>query len=76
MQIYVGNSPYFVLANLMLSSDSPMQKFDKHVEKRSRFLRSVIPICPCERVEFGMFDCLTIAGFLASFIGLMCVLAR
>jgi len=53
-----------------------MQKFEKHVEKRSRFLRSVIPICPCEHVEFGMFDCLTIAGFLASFIGLMCVLAR
>lgn len=53
-----------------------MPKFEKHVEKRSRFLRSVTPICPCEQIEFGVFDCLTIAGFFTSFIGLMCLLAR
>jgi len=53
-----------------------MPKSILHVERKSRFLRALLPIYPfCQEVRFGMVDCVSIVFALACFIGLICVLA-
>ena len=53
-----------------------MPKNIAHVERKSRFLRTLLPIYPfCQEVRFGLIDCVTIGFALACFVGLICVLA-
>ncbi len=53
-----------------------MPKFAQHVEKNSQFLRNLVPIRPCEQIQFGLFDCFTLGFFFVAFIGLVCMLSR
>ena len=47
------------------------------MEKKSRFLRALLPIYPfCQEIRFGLIDCVTIGFALACFAGLICVLAK
>ena len=46
-----------------------------HVERKSRFLRTLLPINPCEDVHFGMIDCICIMVLIACFSGLIYTLA-
>ena len=52
-----------------------MPKTIAHVERKSRFLRAILPIYPCEEICFGLIDCVTIGFALACFVGMVCVLA-
>ncbi len=46
------------------------------MEKKSRFLRALLPIYPfCQDIHFGLIDCVTIGFALICFIGALCVLA-
>jgi len=47
-----------------------------HLERKSRFLGTLVPINPCEDIHFGMIDCISIAVFLFCFFGMICTLAR
>ena len=51
-------------------------KIASHLERRSRFLRAIMPTNPCEEIRFGVVDCLCISAFLICFVGLVCVLAK
>lgn len=56
--------------------DRCMPKNIAHVERKSRFLRTLLPIYPCrEEIRFGLVDCVSIGFALACFVGLICVLA-
>jgi len=46
-----------------------------HVERKSRFLQTLLPINPCEDIHFGMIDCLCIGAVLICFLGLIQALA-
>jgi hypothetical protein len=47
-----------------------------HVERKSRFLRALLPTYPCmEEIRFGLVDYLSIGFALAGFAGMVCVLA-
>ena len=47
-----------------------------HVERKSRFLRSILPCYPrCEEVRFGLLDYAAIGVTLACFIGMARILA-
>ena len=47
-----------------------------HVERKSRFLRALLPTYPClEEIHFGLIDYLSIGFALASFAGMVCILA-
>jgi len=65
----------FRLAKFMLLFFE-MPKAIFHVERKSRFLRTLLSIYPCcEEIHFGLLDCLAIGFTLACFVGLICVLA-
>ena len=63
------------LARLMLGNFE-MPKTIVHVERKSRFLRALVPINPCEDIRFGMIDYLSIGFFFFCFLGLICTLAK
>jgi hypothetical protein len=52
-----------------------MPKTILHVERKSRFLRALVPINPCEDIRFGVIDYLSIGFFLVCFLGLIFTLA-
>lgn len=53
-----------------------MFKSIHHVEKKSRFLRAILPCYPyCEEIRFGFIDYATIGFGLAGFIGMAHMLA-
>ena len=53
-----------------------MPKIIVHLERKSRFLRTLVPINPCEDIRFGMIDYLSIGFFLVCFLGLIFTLAK
>jgi len=54
-----------------------MPKSIVHMEKKSRFLRALLPINPCcQEIRFGLTDCVAIGFAFACFAGLICVLAK
>jgi len=56
--------------------DFSMTKPVVHMERKSRFLGTLVPINPCEDIHFGMIDCISIAVFFFCFFGMICTLAR
>ena len=47
-----------------------------HVERKSRFLRAILPCYPyCKEVRFGLVDYAAIGFTLACFIGIVHILA-
>jgi hypothetical protein len=47
-----------------------------HVERKSRFLRALLPTYPClQEIRFGLIDYLSIGFAFACFVGMVCVLA-
>ena len=56
--------------------DFKMLRTIHHVERKSRFLRSILPCYPyCEEVHFGLIDYAAIGFTLACFIGIVHFLA-
>ena len=54
--------------------ETGMPKIAVHVERKSRFLRALVPINPCEDIRFGMIDCIGIGFFILCFLGVICTL--
>jgi hypothetical protein len=47
-----------------------------HVERKSRFLREILPCYPCcEEIRFGLIDYAAIGCTLACFIGIVRIVA-
>jgi len=47
-----------------------------HVERKSRFLRALLPTYPClQEIRFGPIDYLSIGFAFACFAGMVCILA-
>jgi len=47
-----------------------------HLERKSRFLRALLPIYPCcQEIRFGLIDYMAIGFALACFAGMVCILA-
>jgi hypothetical protein len=62
------------LARLMLHVFE-MPKTILHVERKSRFLRTLLPIYPyCQEIRFGLLDCAAIGFAFVCFAGSVFIL--
>ena len=62
------------LASLMLQVFE-MPRTILHVERKSRFLRTLLPIYPyCQEIRFGLLDCAAISFALVCFAGSVFIL--